>query len=70
MKEFIASYTENIDEPTVSWRLENGKVYFDKLDIQKVKFNSEDLIRTSLQYSEELEKIAWLVISYKINFEY
>lgn len=58
LREFINSYTESIDEPTVRWRVEDGNVYFDKLNAHRVKFNSEDLISTALFYSQELERIA------------
>jgi 26S proteasome regulatory subunit N12 len=54
LREFIASYAERVGEPTVSWRLENNRVYFDKVGAQTVKFNSEELIKTMLLYSEEL----------------
>ena len=58
LRTFISDYTSQLEEPLVNWRLEEGQLLFERINKQSIKFNSEDLIKTTLLYSEELEKIA------------
>ena len=58
LKSFIEKYTADIEEPNVNWHVSDNEIRFERLNIQKIKFNSDELIRTSLFYAEELEKIA------------
>lgn len=58
LRKFINDFTSELDEPLVNWTLEGGSLIFEKINKQTVKFNSEELIKTALLYSDELEKIA------------
>ena len=57
-KAFIEKYTGEIEEPSVNWHIVGNEIEFKKLNTHKIKFNSDELIKTSLFYAEELEKIA------------
>jgi hypothetical protein len=58
LKDFATSYQESLEDHSVNWVFKEGSINFEKETNKKVHFNSEDLIKKTLEYSLELEKIA------------
>ena len=54
----MTRYSDSQEESSVQWSIEEGKIHFRKLNSNKIKFNSNDLIRTALYYANEIERIA------------
>ena len=45
----------------MNWIIEEKKIVFERDANKKLNFNSEEMISRMLDYSVELEKIAWLL---------
>ena len=58
LRKFVDSYTESQEDSPIQWSIENGHILFKRANKNKVKFNSNELIQTSLSYATEWEKIA------------
>ena len=58
LKDFATSYQESLEDHSVNWVFKEGSINFEREANKKIHFNSEDLIKKTLEYSLELEKIA------------
>ena len=51
-------YHESLEEIQINWLFQENRVVFEKDSNKKANFNSEALIRRTLEYAIELERIA------------
>lgn len=58
LRQFAESYQGGQEDHSTTWVFKEDKVVFEKETNKRINFNSEDLIRKVLEYSQELERIA------------
>jgi 26S proteasome regulatory subunit N12 len=58
LRVFAEAYQEAQEDHSTTWVFKEDRVVFEKETNKRTSFNSEDLIRKVLEYSQELERIA------------
>jgi 26S proteasome regulatory subunit N12 len=58
LRSFVNEYHNTLEEIQINWLFKDSTIVFERETNKKIKFNSEENIKRTLEYTLELERIA------------